>query len=73
MRNLGAEIIHSNNLELKGEEPYKKLTEEKNEKKQASNPSSEEHAEKNVAEVKSLEYQVTEVGHFVDEIDWYGV
>ena len=29
-QNLGAKIIHSENLELKPEEPYKTVTEEKN-------------------------------------------
>ena len=36
-QNLGAKIIQSENLELKPEEPYKTVTEEKNKKNQASN------------------------------------
>jgi hypothetical protein len=32
-----SEIIHSENLELKPEEPYKNMTEEKSDKNQASN------------------------------------
>ena len=48
-QNLVAEIIHSENLELKPGEPNKNMTEDKSEKNQASNPSSEENAEKDGA------------------------
>ena len=44
-----SEIIHSENLELKPGEPNKNMTEDKSEKNQASNPSSEENAEKDGA------------------------
>ena len=63
-------IIHSDNLELKPEKSHKNITEEKNEKKQASNSAIEELAEvinneksdKKLTKVKSLEHQLNEVG-----------
>ena len=58
-----AEITLRKNLELKPREPCKKVTEEKNEKKQAFNPSSEQQAK--VFDNKNSDKNVTEVKSFV--------